>query len=179
MDIVTQPTNAITKPTQEEIIDKIISFVHEIGINIRMGDFPAEKEFVPGICIQQGGLVVNPVTLKYPGDILHEAGHLAVVAANERATMDGVLERERPNAGSEEMMAIAWSYAAALHIGIDPNIVFHEHGYGNGGGYIVENFSRGQYIGLPMLQWKGLCYDDKQAKANNAPAFPHMLRWLV
>ena len=29
----------------------------------------------------------------------------------------------------EEMGAIAWSYAAALHIGLDPRVVFHEDGY--------------------------------------------------
>jgi hypothetical protein len=69
---------------------------------------------------EQGGLIYDPGKLRYPGDLLHEAGHLAVMSPERRL-------RAQPYVGkyaAEEMMAIAWSYAAAVHLGLDPSIVF-------------------------------------------------------
>jgi hypothetical protein len=70
--------------------------------------------------------------------------------------------------GGEELGAIAWSYAAALHLQLDPGVVFHEHGYRGGSQSMLENFAAGRYIGVPMLQWRGLCGNE----------YPRMLRWL-
>ena len=44
--------------------------------------------------------------------------------------------------------------------------------------WLIENFSAGNYIGLPFLQWAGLCYDAKQAEMHQAQAFPLMRRWM-
>ena len=70
--------------------------------------------------------------------------------------------------GGEEMGAIAWSYAAALHIGLDPAVVFHAAGYRGGSQSLLENFRAGRPIGVPILQWAGLNGDD----------YPRMIRWL-
>lgn len=151
----------------------IVAFLHEIGLDVRQGSLP-DNTFLPGIAIDHGGLLVDPARLRYPGDLLHEAGHLAVATPERRATIHG-------NAGSdpaEEMMAIAWSYAAARHIGIDPTVVFHEGGYRGGGGSIAENFAQGYYIALPMLQWVGMAFDAQRAAAVGAEPFPHMQHWL-
>ena len=48
------------------------------------------------------------------------------------------------------MMAIAWSYAAAVHLGLDPAVVFHEAGYRGGSGSLIENFAQERYIGVPI-----------------------------
>jgi hypothetical protein len=32
----------------------------------------------------------------------------------------------------EEMAAIAWSYAACVHLGLEPTVVFHSDGYKGG-----------------------------------------------
>ena len=139
---------------------------------------PNDKAFLPGICISNGGLIIDKATLRYPGDILHEAGHLAVVTSAERKSIDGILETDTDKSAGEEMMAIAWSYAAAVHLNIDPLIVFHENGYKGGGTAIVKNFSEGRYFGLPMLQWVGLTLDNKNALEKKQKPYPNMIAWI-
>ena len=38
---------------------KMIDFVQSIGITVDFGIIPLEKEFVPGICIHHGGLLID------------------------------------------------------------------------------------------------------------------------
>jgi hypothetical protein len=162
----------------DDITNKIVQFVTDIGITISIGKVPKEKEFLPGICVHEGGLLIDLDTLSYPGDILHEAAHLAVASSSDRLLMDGVLETNTDKSAGEEMMAIAWSYAAAIHLKIDPHIVFHEHGYKGGGATIVKNFTESSFFGLPLLQWVGLTLDDKNAAEKNLEPYPKMLKWL-
>jgi hypothetical protein len=78
---------------------------------------------------------------------------------------------------AEEMMAIAWSYAAALHLGIDPALLFH-HEYKGGGPNILAAFTEHGGFGVPMLQFVGMTRDAKRARAEGGEPFPHMRRWL-
>jgi hypothetical protein len=157
----------------DPIISTITAFLHDIGLVVHASDLP-DTTFLPGIRIIYGELVVDQARLRFPGDLLHEAGHLAVVPAARRQTI-------HDNVGSdpaEEMMAIAWSYAAACHLAIDPALVFHEHGYRGGGASLLENFRHGYYVGVPMLQWLGMTMDERQAAQHQVAPYPHMLRWL-
>lgn len=106
---------------------------------------------------------------------MHEAGHIAVVPAAERKNLKGPLIAKRNDAPAEEMMAIAWSYAACIYLNIDPVFVFHEQGYKGGGLNIVENFQDGRYIGVPVLQWLGMTTTDTQS---GFPVYPAMIKWL-
>ena len=54
------------------------------------------------------------------------------------------------------MMAIAWSYAASVHLQLDPSVVFHADGYRGGSQSLIENFTGGRYIAVPTLQWLGM-----------------------
>ena len=72
------------------------------------------------------------------------------------------------------MMAIAWSYAACMHLGIDPVFVFHNDGYHGGGASIIENFSVGHYFGVPVLQWLGMT----AAPGSATGAYPQMTKWM-
>src|SRR3954463_11591482 len=92
----------------EDLTAHIISFVRSINITVEFGEFPKEKEFLPCMCIYQGGLLINKEHLKYPGDILHEAGHIAVATLAKRIKMDGRLGSDLDEDKGEEMMAIAW-----------------------------------------------------------------------
>ena len=154
------------------LVRQIVGFLTDIGLPVRRAPLGTET-FLPGIAIEGGGLVVDEERLLYPGDLLHEAGHLAVTPSAERARADGNLNV----GGGEEMAAIGWSYAAALHLGIDPAIVFHSHGYHEGSESLLENFQAGRYLGVPLLQWMGLTLDAKAA-ARGGEAYPKMIRWL-
>ena len=69
---------AIIISEQTAFFQKAVDFIQSIGISVLFREIP-EKSFLPGISIKAGEIIVDPEKLKYPGDILHEAGHIAVV----------------------------------------------------------------------------------------------------
>jgi hypothetical protein len=151
----------------------IIGFLRDIGIPV-YAETLIDPTFLPGILLRHGGIVVDVERLRFPGDLLHEAGHLAVSSPDRRAGIHG-------DAGSdpaEEMMAIAWSYAASVYLQLEPAVVFHADGYRGGSNALIENFSNGRYFGVPMLQWLGMAFDETHANANASAPYPHMLKWL-
>jgi hypothetical protein len=149
------------------VLDRILTFLRETGLTVHERPIPGPT-FLPGLTIDHGALVVDEASLLYPGDILHEAGHLAVLSPDARQNADGDVGDD----GGLEMAAIAWSYAAALHIGLDPSVVFHADGYKGGSNSLLENFATGRYIGLPVLVWAGM------TAATGARPYPFMTRWL-
>lgn len=162
----------------EEYLQKCIAFLHEIGIGTTFEKLEGTC-FLPGLSIKNGKIIIDREQLLFPGDILHEAGHIAVVPAAERQCLDASAIEKREHREAEEMMAIAWSYAACIHLGLDPYIVFHDEGYQGGGSYIADNFGNKNYFGLPMLQWKGMALDEINACKQNLQAYPHMIRWVL
>ena len=161
----------------ESVLEKCLSFLKLIGIPVHLSTIEAHS-FLPGLSIENGCIIIDKASLKYPGDILHEAGHIAVVPAGERQSLNASAIEKRENREAEEMMAIAWSYAACIHLEIDPYIVFHDNGYKGGGSYIADNFREKRYFGLPMLQWIGLTADEKNAPDMQVAPYPHMIKWL-
>ncbi len=158
-------------------LDTVILFLQSIGLSIQYDNIETDC-FLPGISIENGGLIIDTKKLQYPGDILHEAGHLAVVTAEDRPTLNEHDIALRPQREAEEMMAIAWSYAVCVHLGIDARFVFHDNGYKEGGTSLAENFENKQYFGVPMLQWVGMTLEQKNAVEQGKPAYPAMLHWL-
>ena len=151
----------------------IVSFLREIGLEVKARTID-EPTFLPGITVDRGLLVFDPARLRYPGDLLHEAGHLAVRPGSERPGVSGDLG----NDPAEEMMAIAWSWAALVHLGLPPEVVFHPEGYRGGSQSLIENFAQGRFLAVPMLQWVGMTYDQRRARELQAAAYPQMTRWL-
>lgn len=159
---------------KETLLDRIIQFLLSIGFQVREVEI-SQRTFVPGIAIDQGTLLIEKSKLLYPGDLLHEAGHLAVMPAERRMRVQGDAGKK----AAEEMMAIAWSYAAAVHLGLEPSVVFHEEGYKGGSGSLIDNFTNGRYIAVPMLQWIGLTADEQRAKEMGIKPYPHMIKWVL
>jgi hypothetical protein len=162
-------TEAFTDP----ITATIVTFLRDIGIPVYTEKL-TDSTFLPGILLRHGGIVIDVERLRFPGDLLHEAGHLAVSSPDRRAAIDG---DAGPDA-AEEMMAIAWSYAASVHLQLDSSVVFHPDGYRGGSEALIENFTQGRYIGVPVLQWLGMTLEPRQAAERGVAPYPHMLRWL-
>jgi len=160
-------------PFNNPLIEKIAAFLRSIGLTVEQRTLDGDT-FLPGLTLDAGRILIDESKLLYPGDILHEAGHLAVTPAAERSTRGGHLDV----GGGEEMGAIAWSYAAALQIGIDPAVVFHPHGYRQGSESLLDNFLAGRFLAVPLLQWMGLTWDNTQAAARQCAPYPRMIRWL-
>jgi hypothetical protein len=156
----------------DPVTARIITFLGEIGIPVVIEALD-EDTLLPAMTVRYGALVVDPNRLAWPGDLLHEAGHIAVTHPAVRASLSEV-----PSDAAEEMAAIAWSYAAAVEIGIDPRIVFHDEGYRGGGGYLAEGFADGGAPGVPLLQWFGMTIGKRDADKQGVTPFPHMLRWV-
>lgn len=151
---------------------RILAFLGEIGIPVTQGAITGDR-FLPGIQIRDGGLVLDPAQTFYPGDLLHEAGHIACTDPARRATLCEV-----QNDPGEEMAAIAWSYAAARAIGLDTRTLFHADGYLGGSEALVVAFDDGRGPGPPMLQYYGMSAEPHQAERHGLPAYPQMARWL-
>ena len=105
--------------------DKAVDFLTTIGIVVKFEPIDSAT-FLPGVSIENGQIIVDREKMKYPGDILHEAGHIAVVPAKDRSTLNEQTIIQREQRDAEEMMVIAWSYAACVHLGIDAGFVFHD-----------------------------------------------------
>lgn len=157
------------------MLEKILHFLDTIGIEYSFSELPDEM-FLPGLVLKDGVIQIDRKKLRYVGDVLHEAGHLACMPPDIRRKMDGVLETNDLTIGGE-MMAIAWSFAACKHLNIPTNVVFHEDGYNGGAQNLITNFENGTGVGVPLLQWLNMCYDDKNALAYNQKPFPFMLKW--
>lgn len=163
--------------TEQQAIEKSLAFLQEIGIPVNYRSID-EECFLPGLLIENGSIVIDKEKWKYPGDILHEAGHIAVVPAEERKTLNAAAIAGRTDHAAEEMAAIAWSYAACLHLGIDPYFVFHKEGYHGGGESIADSFNQGQYFGVPILQWYGMTAEPHMTEKTGRNAYPDMAIWL-
>ena len=153
------------------LADQLAAFVRGIGIDVRVTTLP-EATFLPGLDIRHGALWIDETRLLYPGDILHEAGHIAVASAQERAQLS------LSPSGGDELATIAWSWAAACHLGLAPGLLFHPAGYKGGSESLIENFSAGRFLGVPLLQYHGMSLEPRQAVKRGVPPFPHMLRWI-
>lgn len=156
-------------------IDTVVSFINKIGIPCR--EFAIEGDtFLPGIDIRAGEILYDPQRMKYPGDLLHEAGHIAVLSPKDRKDVqspDKISGDLEPAAA--EMAAIAWSWAALKHLDLPPDYVFHEQGYKGGSTAIIENFSLGNYFGVPMLQYLGM---SNISGSGHDAEYPAMKYWL-
>jgi hypothetical protein len=156
----------------DPLTQRLAAFIREIGLRLEPASL-GDDTLLPGVLVRDGGMLVDEARLAHPGDLLHEAGHLAVCDPALRPTLGPVVDDP-----GEEMAAIAWSYAAARHLRIDPTVVFHPAGYRGGARTLLTAFETGAVIGQPMLQWFGMTLSPKTAAEQGLPPFPHMLRWL-
>ena len=149
----------------------IKDFVRSVGIDIRPMT-SGVKCFLPGLDIADGAVLLDEEGWSFPGDLLHEAGHVAVASPEER-----LLPKLDPTP-ADEMTAIAWSYAAAVHLGVPLEVLFHPDGYKGGSQALIDAFKAGGTIGMPMLAYYGMTVDPKRATPDGPAPYPHMLRWV-
>lgn len=167
----------MTEAPAGEIASIILEFLAEIGIPVELRPL-GQDTFLPGIDIDAGGLVVDKAKLLYPGDLLHEAGHLAVTPADQRSSLHGTVEAADESPPLIESAAICWSYAACIHLGIDPAIVFHKEGYHGRSQFLLRSFKLGVFPGVSALEAAGMTFSTREADAQGQASFPVMQRWL-
>jgi hypothetical protein len=150
-------------------IDPLLTFVRGIGLEVREASLKGQYTFLPGLLIERGVLVLDRKRLLYPGDILHEAGHIALTPSAERHLLSANITENHPEKEGEELGVLAWSYAASQVLQLPPEVVFHPDGYRSQSAWLIDSFQTGSNIGLPLLVWMGL---------TTADTFPRMQQWL-
>ena len=151
-----------------QICSRIYAFLHEIGLDV-VETTLTEATFLPGILIDGGQLKVDPRQLRYPGDVLHEAGHIAVTPPAERHLLQDNITHDRPDKQGDELAVLLWTFAACQKIGLPGEVVFHPDGYKGQSQWLLDTFGSGVYVGLPLLVWMGMTQND---------TFPTMTHWL-
>lgn len=157
---------------------KIIDFINRIGIPCIQGIL-ADNTFLPGIDIKDGTIIYDIEKMKYPGDLLHEAGHLAVLLPEDRqkACSPDKIFGDLQDMGAE-IGAIAWSWAAIKELGIPPEMVFHPAGYRGSSENFIDNFTNGRYVGDELLQWMNMTLVNRNNRTQHTVTYPSMTSWL-
>lgn len=159
------------------LLSILTAFLDQIGIEAAPGAVPAQS-FLPGIRVVGGRLIYDAAALVWPGDLLHEAGHIAVVPAALRAQLSDGLELDAVIENASEVEATAWAFAAVCHLGLDPAVLFHEGGYVGASPGLRVTFSLGVYPGAAGLAQAGMTHVGEEARLAGLPVYPQMARWL-
>lgn len=187
--------------SRQQWAEKAVAFVRSIGLAVRdAGREELTGSFVPGIRIEAGGLVVD-VENVFPGDVLHEAGHLATIPEAFRPEANGTLGAVSRNmtryldahpeglacwpedplcrailqCGDTE--ATAWQYAAAQHIGLPDAWLFPPGSFDGNAEETLLRLKWGRDMGINGLQAAG--WTKVHAHGNPAlPLYPQLAFWL-
>jgi hypothetical protein len=160
-----------------KIQTRIVEFLRGIGIAVREEAIVGDS-FLPGVTIEKGELIFDRARNTWPGDLLHEAGHLAVLPFTLRTTVGGNLPDTVLAAHAGEAEATAWAYAALREIGLPAEVLFHEGGYGGNSAGLLFTYGAGVYPGAAGLSATGMAAAPAEARSGRAKAYPAMLRWL-
>jgi hypothetical protein len=156
-------------------LDTIVQFLRSIGLVVEPAELQGDT-FLPAIRIVQGGLRYDPARLQTPGDLLHEAGHLAI--SPDRMLLNDAIDNQSPDAATDEVEAIAWSWAALVHLGLPGEVLFHPAGYKGQSESLLMAYRLGVHVGASGLARRGLCLLPAQAEGSGVQAYPHLRRWL-
>lgn len=159
------------------LTNRIAQFLMEIGIEVVPTCIEGEC-FLPGILVQNGRLLVDEAKLTYPGDLLHEAGHLAVAPSSVRPSLSGEVTIPGADMDIVEAQATAWAYAAIRHLGLEARVLFHEGGYKGSSEGLILTYSLGVYPGAYSLQASGMTATGELARSLDVAPYPHMLKWM-
>jgi len=158
-------------PASEDGFAKVYAFLESIGIACREAPVPTEA-FLPGVCLRNGAVIVDRERVISTGDVLHEAGHLALTPAHRRREVTGNVTHATPEDEGLELGVICWSYLASRRIELPVEELFHPQGYKGDSAWLAEQFAAGTYLGLPLLQWKGIVDG-----STDADGVPRVIRW--
>jgi hypothetical protein len=161
----------------QDLTQAIVDFLNTTGIPVREG-LVVSDSFLPGLCINNGSLVYDRAALRWPGDLLHEAGHIATMPAALRGLLHDSLEQLPTVAHAGEVEATAWAYAAVIHLGIEPSVLFHPDGYHGRSSELIATYSLGVYPGCFGLAQAGMTLLGAEAASAAVAPYPHMIKWL-
>lgn len=154
------------------------------------------RGFLDLVEVEQGVLLVDPSASV--SNVLHEAGHLAVMPGRFRgaatgdlsaaleqmfrevdfADPDSAIARAAIQCGDAE--ATAWAWAVGVHLGLPPETVIKDDEYDGTGGFLRTALGAGAYTGINGLSHAGFCAlrPGVYATARGLPVYPQLAMWL-
>lgn len=169
--------------------NKILDFLGAIGIGTIIHTDKITGNFFPKVKIINGWLTYNPDAI--PSDILHEAGHIALVpfkyrsmcqadmgasikAIWDKANLEGEIGADtyifRALIQCSDPEATAWAWAAGNLLGIPEDQIIRDHDYNGEGKEIRQMLSGNCYMGINGLRAAGMI--------DSVRDFPKMKRWI-
>lgn len=185
--------------TRKAMLAKVVAWLEEIGLPVERAEVGAPGTFIHGIEIKNGGLRVADDA--FPGDVLHEAGHLCLLPSQFRSLADGSLTaalkalmqylRENPEGlfsypedplcrtalQYSDPEVTAWQYAAALHLELPEDWIFPQGSYlPEGHESILQRLKSNAYAGINGLQAMGWTALSSFSPAR--PKYPLLNKWV-
>lgn len=163
---------------------RIINFLNEIGIRVHI--CPFANGFCKHVSIQGGELWVDNLTAI--ADLLHEAGHLAILPGRFREyannNLEGVqkimleqIDFSKPDVGDAraflqcgDVEATAWAWAAGKHLGIPERFIIRDRDYNGEGEELRDCLSMRSFFGINGLRAGGFL--------NSVKEYPKLDRWI-
>lgn len=194
--------SALTGTSNKQWSMAILEFLNRVGIPAIAvtGDEAVAKAFTPHVLIKNGTLEVD-VDHVFPGNILHEAGHLAIVPAPFRHLASGTLGAVQKAMGAyfeanpggmmvypedpicraimqcSDTEATAWQFAAAQEVGLPDELLFPDDAFDGQGPENLQRLKANSYFGINGLQAAGWT----RVRANprsTVPVYPKLAFWL-
>lgn len=180
-------------------LERTFNFLNSIGITVTLQH--GVNGFLPGIKINDGKLIIDPVRCPV-SNLLHEAGHLAITPSQYRTWMSDDLEQGqkamledvqrivkqtgdvdgplyRAAVQTSDVEATAWAWAAGKRLGLDETQIIQDDEYDGQGADLRLQLSMRRYLGINGLQHAGFCATSESAgKYMNLPVYPQLARWL-
>lgn len=176
---MTSPAPALSLEQRQHWTARVLGFLADIGQPfVLVDDADRAEGFLPHIRVERGVLHIHGDV--FPGDILHEAGHLCTMPEHFRRQASGNLYEvfgamcqfiEKNNhllaaypeckftralMQCSDPEATAWQYAAAMHLGMPDEAIFPPGSYGPGGPEsTLFQLKNRAYIGINGLQAAG------------------------
>lgn len=170
-------------------LDRVIEALEAIGLEVSRGE--VGDSFLPHVHIKNGSLLVEEGA--HPTDVLHEAGHLAVLPACLRANATGNIEDIEPHLDRiladhqddpswlesplcrslmqiSDTEATAWAYAFGRKCGLPDEHIIRTDAYDGEGLNIMTMLQLGQYLGVNGLRAAGFI--------SSCRDFPVLEKWL-
>jgi hypothetical protein len=174
-------------------VAKTMDFLNGIGLPISV--VPGATAFLEQIRVVDGRLEIDPSCPV--SNILHEAGHLAIVPTQFRHFMTGDLDEgtermfaeikklglepddplSRAAMQASESEATAWAWAVGEYLEIPPEVIILDSEYEGDGADMRVMLMMRQYLGIHGLMHAGFCVTRANPR-RNLPVYPKLSYWL-
>ena len=175
-------------PPCPDTLDRTVSWLRGIGLDVQVVDGMERATFISHVDVQDGVLVIDRECP--PSNLLHEAGHLAIMPAQFRPLASGDLEEVtramlelcgelqpdeplyRAIIQTSDPEATAWAWAAGLAIGLEPKVIILDDEYDGDGADVRGAVSVHCHPGIHGLAHAGFC------RVRGEPRYPTLKMWL-